>query len=115
LNSNQKIILAHRDLIRSNNNNAEGTNHGKNSKKSTKPKTHKKALNKGVQVEDLDETQEIIPLTYAITAYGADYPFDSIVKRIGTGDIIELVGRNEHSELRRIQIHSMEFATLIAP
>jgi hypothetical protein len=39
-------------------------------------------------VDDLDEASEVIPFTYSITAYGADYPVDSLVKRITTGDII---------------------------
>jgi hypothetical protein len=39
-------------------------------------------------VEDLDEATEVIPFTYTITAYGADYPVDSIVKRIETEDIV---------------------------
>lgn len=39
-------------------------------------------------VDDLDEALEVIPFTYAITAYGADYPVDSLVKRIQAGDII---------------------------
>ena len=33
-------------------------------------------------VEDLDEAEEEIPFTYAITSYGADYPVDSIVKSL---------------------------------
>lgn len=41
-----------------------------------------------VEVEDLDEALEVIPYTYSITAYGADYPVDSIVKRIEAKDII---------------------------
>lgn len=41
-----------------------------------------------VKVEDLDEALEVIPFTYAITAYGADYPVDSIVKRMETEDIV---------------------------
>jgi hypothetical protein len=41
-----------------------------------------------VEVEDLDEALEVIPYTYSITAYGADYPVDSIVKRMASGDII---------------------------
>lgn len=41
-----------------------------------------------VQVEDLDEASEIIPFNYSITAYGADYPVDSIVKRMEANDII---------------------------
>ena len=40
------------------------------------------------EVQDLDEALEVIPYTYSITAYGADYPVDGIVKRIEVGDII---------------------------
>ena len=36
----------------------------------------------------LDETEEVIPYTYTITSYGADYPVDSLIKRLGHGDII---------------------------
>jgi len=32
--------------------------------------------------------QEVIPFAFSITAYGADYPVDSLVKRIESGDII---------------------------
>lgn len=39
-------------------------------------------------VDDLDEASEVIPFTYSITAYGADYPVDSIVKRVAAGDIV---------------------------
>jgi hypothetical protein len=39
-------------------------------------------------VEDLDEALEVIPITYSITAYGADYPVDSVVKRAQSKDII---------------------------
>jgi len=39
-------------------------------------------------VEDLDEALEVIPFTYSITAYGADYPVDAVVKRIESKDII---------------------------
>lgn len=39
-------------------------------------------------VDDLDEALEVIPFTYSITAYGADYPVDSLVKRINAKDII---------------------------
>lgn len=39
-------------------------------------------------VEDLDEAEEIIPVTYAITSYGADYPVDSIVKRVESKEIL---------------------------
>ena len=40
-----------------------------------------------VEVEDLDEVLEVIPYNFAITAYGADYPVDSLVKRILNEDI----------------------------
>src|ERR1039458_3204437 len=39
-------------------------------------------------VDDLDEALEVIPYTYSITAYGADYPVDSLVKRMEARDII---------------------------
>lgn len=39
-------------------------------------------------VDDLDEALEVIPYTYSITAYGADYPVDSIVKRMDAADIV---------------------------
>src|ERR1022692_2337434 len=40
------------------------------------------------QVDDLDEAAEVIPYTYSITSYGADYPVDSLVKRMGAKDIV---------------------------
>lgn len=40
------------------------------------------------EVEDLDEVNEVIPTTYTITAYGADYPVDGLVKRLVQGDIV---------------------------
>ncbi len=39
-------------------------------------------------IEDFDEAGELIPVTYTITSYGADYPVDSLVKRIDQKDII---------------------------
>ena len=39
-------------------------------------------------VDDLDEAEEVIPFTYSITSYGADYPVDGLVKRIQAKDII---------------------------
>jgi hypothetical protein len=39
-------------------------------------------------IEDLDEASEVIPFTYSITAYGADYPVDSLVKRVEVGDVV---------------------------
>ncbi|SAL50878.1 hypothetical protein AWB73_05298 [Caballeronia turbans] len=40
------------------------------------------------EVEDLDEVNEVIPTAYTITSYGADYPVDGLVKRLGQGDIV---------------------------
>ncbi|MBZ5678372.1 MAG: DUF262 domain-containing protein [Acidobacteriia bacterium] len=39
-------------------------------------------------VEDLDEAEEVIESIYSITSYGADYPVDSLVKRIAARDIL---------------------------
>ena len=39
-------------------------------------------------VDDLDEALEVTPYVYSITAYGADYPVDSLVKRIDAGDVM---------------------------
>jgi hypothetical protein len=39
-------------------------------------------------VQDLDEVAEVIPFTYSITSYGADYPVDSLIKRIKNKDIL---------------------------
>ena len=39
-------------------------------------------------VDDLDETLEVTPYDYSLTAYGADYPVDALVKRIASGDIV---------------------------
>jgi uncharacterized protein DUF262 len=34
-----------------------------------------------------DDSEEVIPFTYSITSYGADYTIDSLVKRMRQGDI----------------------------
>ena len=47
-------------------------------------------------VDALDEAQEVIPFTYSIASYGADYPVDSLVKRITNKDI--LVPTFEHED-----------------
>nr|VFK60101.1 MAG: Protein of unknown function DUF262 [Candidatus Kentron sp. TUN] len=39
-------------------------------------------------VDDLDEVSEVIPFTYSITSYGADYLVDSLVDRIKKKDIV---------------------------
>ena len=42
-----------------------------------------------VRVEDklTDGGEEVVPFRYSITSYGADYPVDSLVKRISEGNI----------------------------
>ncbi|MBI4970102.1 MAG: DUF262 domain-containing protein [Rhodospirillales bacterium] len=40
------------------------------------------------EVDDFDEAAEVIQTEYSITSYGADYPVDGLVKRLGQGDII---------------------------
>ncbi|MGY2065569.1 DUF262 domain-containing protein [Blastococcus sp. SYSU DS0619] len=39
-------------------------------------------------VLDVDPEQEVMPVTYDITSYGADYPVDGLVKRLSKGDIV---------------------------
>lgn len=39
-------------------------------------------------IDDLDESAEIIPHTCSITYYGADYPVDSLIKRIDANEIL---------------------------
>lgn len=39
-------------------------------------------------VLDIDEAAEVIPFNYTVTAYGADYPVDGLIKRISAGDIL---------------------------
>lgn len=38
--------------------------------------------------EDLNELDEVAPLHYGITSYGADFPVDGLVKRMDAGDIV---------------------------
>lgn len=40
------------------------------------------------EVDDLDEVSEVLPESFSITSYGADYPVDGLVKRLDAGDII---------------------------
>lgn len=47
-------------------------------------------------IDALDEAQEVIPFTYSIASYGADYPIDSLVKRVNKRDI--LVPTFEHED-----------------
>ena len=39
-------------------------------------------------VLDIDPDQEVVSTNYEITSYGADYPVDGLVKRLGQGDIV---------------------------
>lgn len=39
-------------------------------------------------IQDIDEIEETSPYRYSITAYGADYPVDGLVKRLEASDII---------------------------
>lgn len=39
-------------------------------------------------VDDLDEVAEVLPTLFSITSYGADFPVDGLVKRLGDGDIV---------------------------
>jgi len=57
-------------------------------KNATDPKPDASASETEEVIDDVDETSEVIPYTYSITAYGADYPVDSLVKRIHSEDII---------------------------
>lgn len=47
-------------------------------------------------IDSVDEASELIPFTYSIASYGADYPIDSLIKRISNGDI--LVPTFEHED-----------------
>ena len=39
-------------------------------------------------IQDLDELSEVLPASFSITSYGADYPVDGLVKRLASGDIV---------------------------
>ncbi len=40
------------------------------------------------KIEDpVDESAEVLPFTYSITSYGADYPVDALVKRLDSKDV----------------------------
>ena len=38
--------------------------------------------------DDIDEVTEVLPTVFSITAYGADFPVDGLVKRLRDGDIV---------------------------
>jgi len=39
-------------------------------------------------IVDIDFEQEVMPVSYEITSYGADYPVDGLVKRLNKNDIV---------------------------
>lgn len=47
------------------------------------------------ELDDLDEINEVLPGAFSITSYGADYPVDGLVKRLGQGDITIPLFSNE--------------------
>jgi Protein of unknown function DUF262 len=47
---------------------------------------------------DLDEGAEVLPYTFSITSYGADYPVDGLVKRIREGDVVVPLFRMQPDE-----------------
>ena len=46
--------------------------------------TGKSCLDEEIKSEEDNEEEEVIEFTYSITSYGADYPVDSIVKRVSS-------------------------------
>lgn len=50
------------------------------------PPTDPVSLDEGY--EDIDEREEIAPLHYGITSFGADFPVDSLVKRLDNHDVV---------------------------
>src|SRR5215210_7821651 len=40
-----------------------------------------------VVISELDDFSDVVPFKYSITSYGADYPVDSLVKRLREKDI----------------------------
>ena len=54
-------------------------------------------------VLDLDEDKEVIPYTYEMASYGADYPVDAIITRLEKGDIqIPTFGWKDPSDKDRV-------------
>jgi hypothetical protein len=41
----------------------------------------------GHAIIHLEEESGVLPLIYSVSSYGADYPVDSLVKRLASGDI----------------------------
>lgn len=53
-----------------------------------KDSTNQQLLQDEELIQDIDEAAEVIETPYSITSYGADYPVDSLVKRIDAKDIL---------------------------
>lgn len=55
-------------------------------------------------VLDVNEAEEVIPYNYTITAYGADYPVDSLIQRLRSNDVVvplfSRAGRDESDTVR---------------
>lgn len=60
-------------------------------------------------LDALDEAQEVIPFTYSITSYGADYPVDSLVKRINNNDIVVPTFEHEDQLLDDVDAFQREY------
>ena len=53
------------------------------------PIAHETEIEEGDQVlRDVDPSEEILPLHYTITSYGADFMIDGLVSRMSSGDIV---------------------------
>lgn len=50
--------------------------------------TSESKLRNEEDVEDLNEIEEVLPSSFSITSYGADYPVDGLVKRVTRKDIV---------------------------
>lgn len=62
-------------------------------KTARKPRNGLKRLPAGIEdvkeeIDDIDDSSEVIPYRYSITSYGADYPVDGLVKRLDAHAII---------------------------
>lgn len=52
---------------------------------------------------DVDPDQEVMPVSYDITSYGADYPIDGLVKRLTQNDIVVPTFHPEFNESEEIK------------
>ena len=44
-------------------------------------------LPEDIEILNLEEEDEVLPVQYSVTSYGADYPVDALVRRADSGDI----------------------------